>query len=124
MREGAFALSAAVLLAVHQKSRPQVVTVVARRLHRLPRMLSFALARGEFDVFGSDISLIRGQRECQDDVVSFGAAHFVCQSPASHPEALQFLPSIGAAGKSSKVPESLYCLVSRVVPKTDSILQY
>jgi hypothetical protein len=34
------------------------------------------------------------------------------------------LPSIGPAGKSSKVREQLYCLVSRVAPQTDSIVQY
>jgi hypothetical protein len=74
-------LSAAVLLAVGQKSRPQLVAIVAGRLHRLLGVLALAIAGGEFDIFGSDISLIRGQRECQDDVVSFGATHLVVSLP-------------------------------------------
>src|ERR1035437_1164404 len=76
-------LSAAVLLAVVQNPRPQRGAIVAGRLHGLLCVLACALAGGEFEVFGRDISFVRRQRECQDDVVSFGATHRVSLSRLS-----------------------------------------
>src|ERR1035437_4426168 len=48
-------LSAAVLRAMAQNPRPQSDAIVAGRLHGLPRVLAFALAGSEFEVFGRDI---------------------------------------------------------------------
>ena len=58
-----------------------MVAIIAGRLHALLRVLAFAIAGGEFDIFRSDVSLIRGQRECQNDVVSFGATHLIVSLP-------------------------------------------
>src|ERR1039457_376210 len=67
--------SAAVMLAVGQKPGPKIITTVAGRIHGLLRVLAFSLAGGQFEVFRRDVSFVRGQRECQDDVVSLRAAH-------------------------------------------------
>jgi len=71
------------MLAVGQKHRPQRVAVVAGRFRGPLRELAFAIAGGKCEVFGRDIPFVRGQRECQEDVVSFRATHQVSISRLS-----------------------------------------
>ena len=68
---------AAVLLAVGQKHRSQMVAIAAGGIYGLLRMLTFAFARGKLEIFRRNIPFIRSQRERQDDVVSFSATHRV-----------------------------------------------